>query len=60
MVWKPIETVSPGDSPFMVWIDSHERPEWGLVEEDCYLDTTGQVVDGDGDPLEQVTHWRPH
>lgn len=58
MVWMPIATVTADDTPFMAWVDPVDRPEWGSIVQECNLDTTGQVVDADGDPIENVTHWR--
>ena len=57
MTWQAIATVTPEDAPFTVWIEPWQQPNWGTIEYDCYLDTTGQVLDANGDPLANVTHW---
>ena len=59
-MWHDISTVTPADAPFTAWIEPFRVPilKCASVEYDCSLDTTGQVVDANGDPVEHVTHWR--
>ena len=58
-MWQTIDTATASDAPFTVWIEPFGVPilQCASVEFDCTLDANGTVIDPQGDPVENVTHW---
>ncbi|MEM0987276.1 MAG: hypothetical protein AAGK00_00235 [Pseudomonadota bacterium] len=59
MVWNPIATAPVGHPPFTVWISPFPAagPDASTIERDCTRDPVQGIVDQNGAPVADATHW---